>query len=195
MGVALTRSMQWSAAGHGTRTLEVTPLNEAILTEIVMFVESFIYKHPQEAKYVFVEPLEWKTNLDPSAFGSGYIVSETTVNSEDVDKNGQPLLFLSVPQIKIRSFGQLSRFLFIAKSTKLKEAQACIEANRNPVAKILGLDYKVIDEISEDSSVLSILDKITKDDDPASETKMKIAMLLKQLDLHLLNHTLKHISL
>nr|XP_031300415.1 armadillo repeat-containing protein 4 isoform X3 [Camelus dromedarius] len=195
MGVALTRSMQWSAAGHGTRTLEVTPLNEAVLTEIVMFVESFIYKHPQEAKYVFVEPLEWKTNLDPSAFGSGYIVSETTVNSEDVDKNGQPLLFLSVPQIKIRSFGQLSRFLFIAKSTKLKEAQACIEANRNPVAKILGLDYKVIDEISEDSSVLSILDKITKDDDPASETKMKIAMLLKQLDLHLLNHTLKHISL
>ncbi|XP_072810986.1 outer dynein arm-docking complex subunit 2 isoform X7 [Vicugna pacos] len=195
MGVALTRATQWSAAGHGTRTLEVTPLNEAILTEIVMFVESFIYKHPQEAKYVFVEPLEWKTDLDPSAFGSGYIVSETTVNSEDVDKSGQPLLFLSVPQIKIRSFGQLSRFLFMAKSTKLTEAQACIEANRNPVAKILGLDYKVIDEISEDSSVLSILDKITKDDDPASETKMKIAMLLKQLDLHLLNHTLKHISL
>lgn len=74
MGVALTRSAQWTAAGYGTRTLEITPLNEVILKEIVMFVESFIYKHPQEAKYVFVEPLEWKTNLDPSAFESGYIV-------------------------------------------------------------------------------------------------------------------------
>ncbi|XP_038385884.1 armadillo repeat-containing protein 4-like isoform X1 [Canis lupus familiaris] len=192
MGVALTRSAQWTAAGYGTRTLEITPLNEVILKEIVMFVESFIYKHPQEAKYVFVEPLEWKTNLDPSAFESGYIVSETTVKSEEVDKDGQPLLFLSVPHIKIRSLGQLSRLLLIAKDRKLKEAQACIEANRDPVTKILGLDYNMV---KEDTSTVNILDKITKDEDPESEIKMKVGMLLKQLDLHLLNHSLKHISL
>lgn len=53
----------------------------------------------------------------------------------------------------------------------------------------------MIKEINEDSSVLTILDKITKDDDPESEIKMKIALLLKQLDLHLLNHSLKNISL
>uniref|UniRef100_A0A8C7AJ33 Outer dynein arm-docking complex subunit 2 n=1 Tax=Neovison vison TaxID=452646 RepID=A0A8C7AJ33_NEOVI len=192
MGVALRKSAQWTAAGYGTRTLEITPLNEAILKEIMMFVESFIYKHPQEAKYVFVEPLEWKTNLDPSAFESGYIVSETTVKSEEVDKDGQPLLFLSVPHIKIRSFGQLSRFLLTAKDTKLKEAQACIEANRDPVTKILGLDYNAM---KDDTSVVNILDKITKDGDPESEIKMKLGMLLKHLDLHLLNHSLKHISL
>ncbi|XP_070237903.1 outer dynein arm-docking complex subunit 2 isoform X3 [Bos mutus] len=195
MGVALTRSAQWTAAGHGAKTLEVTPLNEAIVKEIIMFVESFIYKYPQEANYVFVEPLEWKTNLDPSAFGSGYAVSGTTVKSEEVDKNGEPLLYLSVPQIKIRSFGQLSRMLYIAKNMKLKEAQACIEANRNPVAKILGLDYNIISEEIGNSFVSNILDKITKDDDSESEIKMKIALQLKQLDLHLLNHSLKHISL
>ncbi|XP_029095540.1 armadillo repeat-containing protein 4 isoform X1 [Monodon monoceros] len=195
MGAALTRSAQWTAAGHGARALETTPLNEAILKEIIVFVESFIWKHPQEANYVFVEPLEWKTNLDPSAFGPGYVVSETTVESEEADNNAQPLLFLSVPQIKIRSFGQLSRVLHIATDTKLKEAQACIEANRNPIAKILGLDYNMIKEINEDSSVFTILDKITKDDDPESEIKMKIALLLKQLDLHLLNRSLKNISL
>ncbi|XP_019587038.2 outer dynein arm-docking complex subunit 2 isoform X1 [Rhinolophus sinicus] len=193
MGVALTKSVQWTtAAGFGTGTLEITPLNEAILKEIIMLVESFIYKHPQEAKYVFVEPLEWKTNLDPSAFESGYVVSATTVKSEEADKNGQPLLFLSVPQIKIRSFGQLSCLLFIAKDTKLKETQACIEANRNPVAKILGMDYNTM---KEDSSVLNILDKITKEDDPESEIKMKMAMLLEELDLHLLNCSLKYTSL
>uniref|UniRef100_A0A2K6GIV7 Outer dynein arm-docking complex subunit 2 n=1 Tax=Propithecus coquereli TaxID=379532 RepID=A0A2K6GIV7_PROCO len=192
MGVALTKSAQWTAAGYGTGTLEITPLNEAILKEIIMFVESFIYKHPKEAKYVFVEPLEWKTSLDLSAFESGYVVSETTAKSEEVDKNGQPLLFLSVPQIKIRSFGQLSHFLFMAKDAKLKEAQACIEANRDPVAKILGSEYNTM---KEDSTALNILDKITKDDDPEIEIKIKIAMLLKQLDLHLLNHSLKHISL
>ncbi|XP_045321724.1 outer dynein arm-docking complex subunit 2 isoform X1 [Leopardus geoffroyi] len=192
MGVALTRSAQWTAAGYGTRTLEITPLNEAILKEIMMFVESFIYKYPQEARYVFVEPLEWETDLDPSAFESGYIVSETTVKSEEVDENGQPLLFLSVPHIKIRNFGQLSRFLLLAKDTKLKEAQACVEANRDPVAKILGLDYNTM---KEDTSTVNILDKVTKGEDSENEIKMKIARLLSQLDLHLLNHSLKHISL
>lgn len=65
-------------------------------------------------------------------------------------------------------------------------------ANRNPVAKILGFDCNAL---IEDSSVLNILDKITEDDDSESEIKMKIAMLLKELDLHLLNYSLKHISL
>lgn len=74
MGVALGRLVQWTAPEHGTRALEKTPLNEAIMKEIIMFAESFIYKYPQEAKYVFVEPLEWKTDLDPSAFESGYVV-------------------------------------------------------------------------------------------------------------------------
>ncbi|XP_018889849.3 outer dynein arm-docking complex subunit 2 isoform X1 [Gorilla gorilla gorilla] len=192
MGVALRKLTQWTAAGHETGILETTPLNEAILKEIIMFVESFIYKHPQEAKFVFVEPLEWNTSLAPSAFESGYVVSETTVKSEEVDKNGQPLLFLSVPQIKIRSFGQLSRLLLIAKTGKLKEAQACVEANRDPIVKILGSNSN---SMKENSIALNILGKITRDDDPESEIKMKIAMLLKQLDLHLLNHSLKHISL
>ncbi|KAM8804069.1 outer dynein arm-docking complex subunit 2 [Rhynchonycteris naso] len=192
MGLALTRSVQWTAAGHGARTMEVTPLNEAILKEIILFMENFMYEYPQEAKYTFAEPLEWKSEMDPSAFESGYIASATTVKSEEADKNGQPLLFLSVPQIKVRSFGQLSYLLFIAKDAKLKEAQACIEANRNPVAKILGLDYNVTEE---GSSALSMLDEITKANDPDSEMKRKIAVLLKRLDLQLLGYSFKQASL
>ncbi|XP_023404592.1 outer dynein arm-docking complex subunit 2 isoform X2 [Loxodonta africana] len=189
MGVALTRSAQWTAAGHGTATLEVTPLNEAILKEIIVFVESFIYMYPREAKFVFVEPLGWKTNLEPSAFGSG----ENTVKSEEVDKNGEPLLFLSVPQIKVRNFGQLSRLLYIAKDRKLKEAQACLEANRDPVVKILGSDYSTTKR--EDSSTFNGLDKMTKGDDPEQEIKTNVAMLIQHLDMHLLNYSLKHIAL
>ncbi|XP_004386303.1 outer dynein arm-docking complex subunit 2 [Trichechus manatus latirostris] len=193
MGVTLTKSAQWTAAGRGPATLEVTPLNEAILQEIIVFVESFLYMYPREAKFVFVEPLGWKTSLEPLAFGSGYVVSEKTVKSEEVDKNGEPLLFLSVPQIKVRSFGQLSCLLYIAKDKKLKEAQACLEANRDPVVKILGSDYSTTKR--EDSSALRILDKIIKDDDPEHEIKTNIAMLIQQMDMHLLNYSLKHISL
>ncbi|EDL83769.1 rCG40805 [Rattus norvegicus] len=190
MGVALARSAQWTAAGYETGTLEITPLNESILNEITKFVESFSYKYPQEAKFVFVEPLEWKTYLEPSAFESGYVVSSTTVESEEVDKDGQPLLLLSVPYIKVRSFGQLSQLLCVATDSKQQEAQACIEANRDPVVKILGPDY---DEMKEESTSLALLDTIIKDKE--LYIKRKVAILLKQLDLHLLNHSLKHISL
>ncbi|XP_047377124.1 outer dynein arm-docking complex subunit 2 isoform X2 [Sciurus carolinensis] len=49
--------------------------------------------------------------------------------------------------------------------------------------------------MKEDSMALHILNKISTGDDPENEIKMKIAILLKQLDLHLLNHSLKYISL
>lgn len=77
-----------------------------------------VTKHPGNLKFSFPSPPPFS--------------SETTVKSEEVDKNGQPLLFLSVPHIQIRNFGQLSRLLLIAKDTKLKEAQACIEGDIYP---------------------------------------------------------------
>ncbi|XP_035162889.1 outer dynein arm-docking complex subunit 2 isoform X2 [Callithrix jacchus] len=87
MGLALAKLAQWTAAGHGAGTLEITPLNEAILKEIITFVESFIYKYPQEAKFVFVEPLEWNTSLAPSEFESGYVVREISLNPMTVKKD------------------------------------------------------------------------------------------------------------
>lgn len=62
-------------------------------------------------------------------------------------------------------------------------------ANRDPIVKILGSEYGEMKE----SATLAILDTITKDNEML--IKRKIAILLKQLDLHLLNHSLKHISL
>jgi len=72
MGAALARAAQWTAAGSGTGTLEITPLNESLLNQIVKFAEDFSTRHPQEAAFVFREPLEWKTQLGCSAFGEGY---------------------------------------------------------------------------------------------------------------------------
>jgi hypothetical protein len=63
-------------------------------------------------------------------------------------------------------------------------------ANRDPVVKILGPDYN---EMKEDPTRLTLLDTIIKDKE--TYMKRKVAILLKQLDLHLLNHSLKYISL
>ncbi|XP_008940789.1 PREDICTED: armadillo repeat-containing protein 4-like, partial [Merops nubicus] len=192
MGAALSRAAQWTAAGSGTGTLEITPLNESILKQIIKFVEDFSTRHPQEAAFVFREALEWKTRLGCSVFGEGYEISEATVQSEAKGKDGQPLLLLTSATLRVRSFDQLSCLLQMAMEKKLKEARACLEANRDPVVKILGPEYGTVE--GEDMSMLRLLAKVKKDDDPEIEMKMKIFILLRQLDLQLLNSSLQHIS-
>ncbi|XP_033021245.1 armadillo repeat-containing protein 4 [Lacerta agilis] len=192
MGVALTRAAQWTAAGSGKGTLEITPLNESLLNEIIKFTESFSNKHPQEAAFVFKEPLEWQTKLEPSMFESGYEVSEKTAKSQELDKDGQPLLLLKGSAISVRSFAQLSRLLHVAGEKRLKETRACLEANRDPIVKILGPGYGTIE--GEDLSMIRLLDKMKKEEASDNEMKMKISLLLQQLDMQLLNSSLKQIS-
>ncbi|OCT73927.1 hypothetical protein XELAEV_18032888mg [Xenopus laevis] len=192
MGVALTRAAQWTTAGSGTGKLEITPLNESLLNDIIKYAEAFSSRHPEEAQFVFQEPLEWKTNLEPSAFVSGYDISGSTVKSQETDHDGHPLLLLSSSSVKISSFGQISHFLQLARDKKLKEAQACLEANRDPVACILGPGFATVE--GEDMSLLRLLDKMRQDDSGNTEIKMKIFLLLQQLDMQLLNSSLKQVS-
>ncbi|NXD25842.1 ARMC4 protein, partial [Spelaeornis formosus] len=189
MGVALARAAQRSAAGGA---LGISPLNEALLKQIVQFAEDFSTKHPQEAAYVFREPLEWKTQLDSSVFGKGYEINETAVQSEAKDKDGQPLLILSASTVRVRSFDQLSHLLQIAMEKKLKEAQTCLEANRDPIVKILGPEYGTVE--GDDMSIFHLFDKVKKEFELETELKIKILLLLHQLDLQLLNSSLKQIS-
>uniref|UniRef100_A0A8C6NAF5 Uncharacterized protein n=1 Tax=Melopsittacus undulatus TaxID=13146 RepID=A0A8C6NAF5_MELUD len=192
MGAALARAAQWTAAGSGAGTLEITPLNESLLNQIIKFVEDFSTRYPQEAAFVFKEPLEWKTQLDCSAFGNGYEIIEATVQSEARAKDGQSLLLLKKSTLRVRSFDQLSCVLQIAMEKKLKEVQACLEANRDPIVQILGPEYGTVE--GEDRSILHLLERVKKGGDPETEVKMKIFLLLHQLDLQLLNNSLKQIS-
>ncbi|NXK04515.1 ARMC4 protein, partial [Herpetotheres cachinnans] len=192
MGAALARAAQWRAAGSGPGTLEITPLNESLLNQIIKFVEDFSTRHPQEAAFVFREPLEWKTQLSCSVFGEGYDINGATVQSEAKGKDGQPLLLLTASTLRVHSFDQLCCLLQIAMEKKLKEAQACLEANRDPIVKILGPEYGTVE--GEDMSMLHLLDKVKKGNDPETEVKMRIFLLLRQLDLQLLNSSLKHVS-
>ncbi|XP_043922605.1 outer dynein arm-docking complex subunit 2 [Protopterus annectens] len=192
MGIALARAAQWTSVSSGTGNLEITPLNESLLNTIIKYVENFNSRYPHEAKLVFLEPLEWITKVEPSAFGASWDISGSTVKSYEMDKDGHPLLFLSSSTLQIHSFQLLGEFLQVANERKLKEAQACLEANRDPVAKILGPSFATVE--GEDTSMLRLLDKIKNDEDPDGELKMKMYLLLQQLDVQLLNSSLKQIS-
>ncbi|XP_078056353.1 outer dynein arm-docking complex subunit 2 [Mustelus asterias] len=194
MGVALTRAAQWTAAGIGVGKLEFTPLNVSLLNSIIKFVEYVNSKQPQEAALMFREPLEWKSDLDISAFGADYQTSKkTVVSKENID--GNPLLIFdaSTGVIKVFTFNQLAKLLEVAQKDKLKETQACLEANRDPIAKILGPSFATVE--GEDKSMLRLLEKVKKsDEEPEAEVQMKLFLLLQQLDMQLLNASLQKIS-
>uniref|UniRef100_A0A673VQJ3 Outer dynein arm docking complex subunit 2 n=1 Tax=Salmo trutta TaxID=8032 RepID=A0A673VQJ3_SALTR len=193
MGVALTRAAQWTTASSGTGKLEITPVNESLLKEILEFVEQFSSRHPQEAKHVFKEPLQWTTSLEASDFKTEYDISGPTVKSQETDRDGHPMLQLTPPSISVHSFSQLSKIVQLAMDKRLKEVRACLEANRDPVAKMLGPSFATVE--GEDSSVLRLLEKV-KEGDQAKETeiKVKLIILLQQLDTQLLSNSLKQIS-
>ncbi|XP_043085362.1 outer dynein arm-docking complex subunit 2 [Puntigrus tetrazona] len=136
MGVTLSRAVQFSSDAD---KLEDSPLNNDILTEILLFTEDFDDRYPQEARILFREPLRWKTSLEAADFTSDiYDTKGESAVSLECDDKGSPLLQLSPPDITVHSFHHLSNLLQLSKDKKMKEIQACLEVNREPIKKIFG---------------------------------------------------------
>lgn len=72
MGISLSRAATWTTASCGAAKLEFTQMNEDLLKEMLCLVEQFSSEHPEEAKHVFDEPLQWKTTLVSYDFNSDY---------------------------------------------------------------------------------------------------------------------------
>uniref|UniRef100_A0A8C1JQU7 Armadillo repeat containing 4 n=1 Tax=Cyprinus carpio TaxID=7962 RepID=A0A8C1JQU7_CYPCA len=125
MGLTISRAVQWSSDGD---QLENSPLNNDILTEILLFTEGFEDRHPQEASIPFCEPLQWNTSLEAADFTSDiYNTRGESAVSLECDDKGRPLLQLSPPAITVHSFYHLSNLLKLSKDKKMKEVWACLE--------------------------------------------------------------------
>nr|XP_046227453.1 outer dynein arm-docking complex subunit 2 [Scatophagus argus]XP_046227454.1 outer dynein arm-docking complex subunit 2 [Scatophagus argus] len=196
MGASLTRAVQWTTASSGTGKVEFTPMNESLLKEILGFVEQFNSQHPQEAEHVFVEPLQWSTTLVASDFKTDYDISDSDVQSHEKDSEGRPLLQLSSPTLYVRSFSQLSKLVRLADDKKLDEVRACLEENRDTVAKILGPSVaNILEKEGAHTDVQSLVGKANEEDPgKESEVKMRLFLLLQNLDNQLLSKCLRQIS-
>uniref|UniRef100_A0A8D0AEP4 Outer dynein arm docking complex subunit 2 n=1 Tax=Sander lucioperca TaxID=283035 RepID=A0A8D0AEP4_SANLU len=196
MGLSLTRAAQWTTATSGTGKLELTPMNVFLLKEILHFVEQFSSQHPQEAENVFEDPLHWSTTLVASDFKTDYDISDSDVQSHEKDCEGHPLLQLSPPTVYVRSFSQLSKLVHLADDKKLEEVQACLEENRDPVVKILGPSFvSTLEKEDAHTDVLSLVDKVKeKDQGKNPEVKVKLFLLLQNMDNQLLSKCLKEIA-
>ncbi|XP_077953101.1 outer dynein arm-docking complex subunit 2 isoform X3 [Gasterosteus aculeatus] len=193
MGLSLTRAAQWTTAASGVDKLAPTPMNESLLKEVLCFVEQFSSQHPQEAELVFEEPLQWSTTLVASDFKTDYDISDLDVQSPEKDNEGRPLLQLFPPTVCVRSFSQLSKLVKLADNKKMEEVQACLEENRDPVVKILGpsLD-SILEKEDAHTDGLSLVDEGKEEDQgKESDVKVKLFLLLQDLDKQLLSKCLK----
>ncbi|KAM9839660.1 outer dynein arm-docking complex subunit 2 [Aulostomus maculatus] len=194
MGVSLTKAAQWTTASSGSRRLEVTAMNETLLKEILCFAEQFSPQHPQEAARVFEEPLQWRTTLVASDFKTDYDISGSNVVSHEQDGEGRPLLQLSPPFVYVHNFSQLSKLVHLANDKKLDEIRACVEENREPVAKILGPRFATILVSKDPRKGLSQLAGEVKEQDKDWEGKLNLFLLLQDMDNQLLSKILKEIQ-
>ena len=61
-----------SASEAGEGKLAYNHSNQAILNDIIKFVESYARENPDQGKYVFKSPLTWITQLKPPDFSGDY---------------------------------------------------------------------------------------------------------------------------
>ncbi|XP_022242868.1 LOW QUALITY PROTEIN: armadillo repeat-containing protein 4-like [Limulus polyphemus] len=225
MGQTLIRAAKWTSAREGDRgRLEFSPQNETILNLISQMVETFNTEFPQESMVVFQSPLIWFTNLCPSDFPDvDYVKTETTVESETRGRQASaPLLQLSLTTankytLKVSSFEYLSYVMKLAGHNKIKETRACLEANPDPVAKILGDAFATVEK-AEDKGLLRYVDMVIKEEadrklklmETEKEEKkspqgnlvsaglnsasLRLFMLLQQLDITLMKETVKQMA-
>ena len=68
MGATLSCRAEWTSASEKGGKLDFSKSNEALLLEILKYVEDLCRDHPREADVVFKRPFVWKTSLSLSNF-------------------------------------------------------------------------------------------------------------------------------
>ena len=68
MGATLSCRAEWTSASDKGGKLDFSKSNEALLLEILKFVEDLCREHPRESDVVFKRPFVWKTSLSLSNF-------------------------------------------------------------------------------------------------------------------------------
>uniref|UniRef100_A0A8C2DDG5 Armadillo repeat containing 4 n=1 Tax=Cyprinus carpio TaxID=7962 RepID=A0A8C2DDG5_CYPCA len=145
MGETFSRAIQWSSDAD---QLENSPLNNDILTEILLFTEDFDDRYPKEARILFREPLQWKTSLEAADFTSDiYDTRGEAAVSLECDDNGSPLLQLSPPDITVHSFYHLSNLLQLSKDKTMKEIRACLEGDTLIVHAFIAILLLLVNEL------------------------------------------------
>ena len=68
MGAALSSRAEWTSASEGKGKLDFSKTNEALLSDVVHYVEALCREHQREAEVVFKRSFVWTSSLSLSSF-------------------------------------------------------------------------------------------------------------------------------
>lgn len=68
MGATLSSRLQWTSASDKGGKLDFSKANEAVLLEILKYIEVLCKDHSREATVVFKRPFVWESSLSPTSF-------------------------------------------------------------------------------------------------------------------------------
>lgn len=213
MGQALQRAAQWTSAKGGSGgKLEFTKINEDLLNTIMQWVDGFSAKNPEEGRLTFKSPLTWPSTLRPDRLtGGGYTErGEDVVSTATSAKDGsQPMLALkkvgpNTYAVSVMSIEYAETVLRLAGDKKLLEVRSCLEANRDPIVKMLGDRFATVE--GDDNSIYRFIEEITKEtkqEETSEENRaevdekkkqLKLLLIINRLDQQLLNQSIAQIS-
>lgn len=218
MGQAFTRAAQWTSAKDGSGgKLEFTKINEELLNCIIHFIDGYGSKHPAESKLVFKKPLKWTSSMKPGQVSAGGCSErgDDLVTDDMADKENHLFSLIKTSaasyECSVMTLEWAEKITQAAGDKKLHEVRACIEANRDPVANILGDRFATME--GEDNSIFRFTEEITKEieqlskqstegegnEDRSAEIEekksaLKLKLQLSQLDQDLMNTSISLIS-
>ncbi|VDI83805.1 Hypothetical predicted protein [Mytilus galloprovincialis] len=217
MGQALTRAAQWTSAKGGSGgKLEYTKINEELLNSIIAFVDGFSAKYPEESKLVFKKPLTWQSSLKPNMIkGPGMTDRGEDLVSEETAGKDQPLFCLQkhdqmTYNVSVMTMHHAEEVMRAAGDKKMHEVRACLEANRDPVANMLGDRFATVE--GDDNSIFRYMEEIAKEqemlakqsaeernEDRQAEIEemksvLKLRLCLQRLDQQLMDQSITIIS-
>ncbi|XP_065051590.1 outer dynein arm-docking complex subunit 2-like isoform X3 [Rhopilema esculentum] len=207
MGATLSsRAELTSANPKDGGKIEFSPHNEALLNNILHYVETLTTEHQKEAQVVFKQPFQWSTGIRPVDIenhisAKSYETSNELIKSE-ANNNGEPHLSIKKTQnewiTKVYTFEQMGNLLNFAGEKKLEEIRACLEANRDPMALIMGPAFAKVD--NNDDALLKAHEMVSKaradgsEDTAEIEDRFRLLLLINQFDIKLLHSSLKDIA-
>ncbi|TPP61577.1 Armadillo repeat-containing protein 4 [Fasciola gigantica] len=202
MGLTLSRVAEWTTArGGSSGKLEYSKINETILKEIISFVCQYTSKYPGAAKIIFKSPLVWKSNATPQKL-TGYELSDDEAFSPQADEFGNPLGKLQKLkdgsyEFSILCLSEAANIMRMAELDVLSECRSCLEENPDLLAKILGERFSS-SLVESDDSIYRYMEEVMDKTDPKKEPEMKIILKMvldfHQLDMKLMNETLRKAS-
>jgi len=165
----------------GARGLEFTRGNEQLLSDLLAQLELLAKSNPAEAAIPFQVPLAWKTRQDAAVFAG--ITAGT-------GPDGKPLFACQGGVLSVRTVALLDA-VFAACGTdgRMAEMKAALEANPDPVGKILGTEY------GHGASLIDVMEKHQGETATAADkARFRLVLLLHHVDVTLLRTSVEAMS-